>query len=178
MNPKPDRRTEARTLVILVLLCSAFFGFIVLPQLNRVRSMKQKSAPDFTLPVIHGGAGKSQIKLSELRGKAVLLDFWASWCAPCRQQIPTLARVAQKFEKELTVIGVNTGDERAKAEGFLETLGVRYPSVEDAGGHVANSYGVTTLPTLVLIDRQGRIKFVGTHVMSERELQAELAEVR
>ncbi|MDX2053807.1 MAG: TlpA disulfide reductase family protein [Polyangiaceae bacterium] len=171
----PKKRASFGSLVLLVVTVSAFFGFVALPQLDRARSLKQKLAPDFMLPVIYGGGEKSKLKLSDLRGRAVLLDFWASWCGPCREQMPAVNLIAQKYSKELVVVGINTGDEREKAVGLLQTLNLRYMSIEDEGGMVANSYGVATLPTLVIINREGVVKFFGTRVMTEQELAAELA---
>jgi cytochrome c biogenesis protein CcmG, thiol:disulfide interchange protein DsbE len=164
---------QAWVTVALVLGVSLLFGWIVLPQIRPGSGMAGKPAPDFTLEVISGGEPGSRIKLSDLRGKAVVLDFWASWCIPCKEQVPIIDGFARAYEgKDVVVVGVNTSDDRADALGFLKGRNLGYPSVLDADGRVAMAYGVRGLPTLLVLDRQGRITEVRTGVVPRRELEA------
>ncbi len=157
----------------LVLGVAAFFGAVVLPYAKPAKSaLVGGAAPDFALPVIHNGEPGNRMKLSDQRGKAVLVDFWASWCAPCRAQAPILDGVARRFgSSRVVVIGVNTNDDQGNALDFAKTANLSYTSLHDAGGVVATSFGVRELPTLVVVDREGRVVAVKTRVVREKELE-------
>ena len=126
-------------------------------------------APAFSLPVAAGpgAAAGQQVSLSELRGRVVLLDFWASWCAPCRQSVPILNGIHTRYvDRGVTVLGVNLERQMnrptlASAHG---ALGATFPSLQDTTGEVQDLFGVAELPTLVLIDRQGVVRHVGSGV--------------
>ena len=120
-----------------------------------------KPAPPFSLPRFDGGV----LRLEELRGKVVFLNFWASWCPPCRAEARMLEAAWQMYRKEGAVfVGVNIQDKEPDARAFLEEFGITYPNVIDQGSRVAIDYGVWGLPETFFIDREGRItyKHVGT----------------
>ncbi len=163
---------QAWLLIALVLGISAFFGLIIVPYIRPKPAVPKGAAPDFVLPVIVNGDPGSRIKLSDQKGKAVVLDFWASWCAPCRQQAPIIDAVARKNKgKDVLFVGVNTGDQRAAAVRFAQSRGLSYPAVYDPDGKVADAYNVQTLPTLVVINRSGDIIAVHHGVVSGHELE-------
>lgn len=167
---------QAMTLIGLVLLVSAFFGYTILPMLSPSKQRVGKTAPDFALPVIHGGEAGNRVKLSDLQGRAVLLDFWASWCVPCRQQAPIVDRIAQRYdENDVVVLGVNTGESQEVATEYAKKAGLGYTSVWDTG-RVAMEYGASVLPTIVVIDRKGRILTKQSGVTGERALREMLHE--
>ncbi len=159
----------------LVLAFSLFMGLFVLPYLGVKRAeaspLVGKPAPDFLLPYASPDErGKSQ-RLSDLQGQAVVLDFWASWCAPCRAQSPVLARVAKAFgPNELRVLGVGTSDERASITRFLANEPLGYASVFDDQDVASSLYHVRSLPTLVLVAKDGTVRAVATGFASEAEL--------
>jgi thiol-disulfide isomerase/thioredoxin len=155
-----------------LVVVSVMFGLIVLPRIGGRADRRGEIAPDFTLEVIHGGDPGNRIRLSELRGKVVLLDFWASWCVPCREQMPVVDRIAARYtDKGVVVVGVSTSDRRADAVAFLRSSSVSYPCVFDEGSRVGTAYDVRSLPGLVVIDRQGRVSAVRTRLVSEGELE-------
>ncbi len=113
------------------------------------------SAPGFTLKSLED----QEITLTSLKGKVVLLDFWATWCGPCREAIPHLAEIHKNYQdKGLVVIGMNVDKgEREVVRRFVKSMEIPYPILL-ASEEVVRSYGVTALPTTVLIDKDGKIR--------------------
>lgn len=158
------------TIVALVAL-SALFGMAILPRLFSDRKMVGKMAPDFALEVVGGPEG-NRIKLDALKGHAVLLDFWATWCEPCQVVAPILDRVSRKHrDKGLVVVGVNTSDQPGLAPLFAKKKGLSYPIVYDVDDEVARRYGVSNLPTLVAIGADGVIVEVRSGLEDENGIE-------
>ncbi len=117
-------------------------------------AVERRLAPDFHKQSLDG----AEIRLSDLRGKAVLLDFWASWCPPCREEAPALAQVYQDLqETDLEFIGVALDEDIGSALGHIQEFGLQYPNVWDSEGLLAISYGVARLPVKFFIDADGRV---------------------
>jgi cytochrome c biogenesis protein CcmG, thiol:disulfide interchange protein DsbE len=180
MSPQSTKTTlsEAKTGYLvagLVLAFSLFMGLFVLPYLGAKKAeaspLVGQPAPDFLLPYASPAEkGKTQ-RLSDLQGQAVVLDFWASWCGPCRAQSPVLARVAKAFGTEkLRVLGVGTSDDRASITRFLASEPLGYASVFDDQEVASSLYHVQGLPTLVLIAKDGTVRAVATGFADETEL--------
>jgi len=115
-----------------------------------------KPAPDFSLTLFDG----TVLRLEELRGKVVFLNFWASWCPPCRAEARML-EAAWRGHKDRGVVflGINIQDKEDAARKFLEEFGVTYPNGMDPGSKIAIDYGVWGLPETFIIDREGRITY-------------------
>jgi cytochrome c biogenesis protein CcmG/thiol:disulfide interchange protein DsbE len=115
---------------------------------------QHRPAPDFNLPLIDGG----QLRLSSYRGKVVLLDFWATWCVPCREETPHFVDLQQKYGGEgLQIIGVSMDDSTDPVRTFYQQFHINYPVVMGTAD-VGSAYGgVLGLPIAFLIDREGRI---------------------
>lgn len=177
--PKTEpRRDETKTgylVAALVLAFSLFMGLFVLPYLGAKKAegspLVGQPAPDFLLPYASPAeAGKSQ-RLSDLQGTVVVLDFWASWCAPCRAQTPVLERVAKSFgPSQVRVLGVGTSDDRASIERFLQRSSHAYPSVFDDQDVASELYHVRSLPTLVVLAKDGTVRAVSLGFTNESEL--------
>jgi len=160
---------------VLVLLASALFGYLILPQLSRhvgsTGKLVGSPAPEFSLPILHGGDPQSRISLKALAGNVVVLDFWASWCKPCVAQARILSQLAPRHASEnVLFVGVNTGDNPDRAQAFASAHQLPYPSVFDAG-EVADAYGAQSLPTLVVIDPAGNVAGVNAGVLSAGEIE-------
>jgi len=117
----------------------------------------QGKAPNFTLK---SNSGKN-IKLSELRGQVVLLNFWASWCGPCRQEMPLLEKLQQRYSAlGFTVLGVNVEEDSSKAKTLLKDIPVSFPILFDTQNTVSEQYKVSAMPSTVMIDRNGNMRYL------------------
>jgi len=178
MRPMAATQSQRTSwLPALVLLGAAVFGYAVLPQVSRRVSASAQMigapAPDFSLPVFHGGDAGSRMRLSALQGNVVILDFWASWCKPCQAQARILSELASRHAGgNVLFVGINTSDNPERAQTFAESHQLPYPSVLDEGEVVANAYGASSLPTLVVIDAAGRVSDVSMGVLSAAEIEA------
>ncbi len=121
--------------------------------------------------VAAGGAARAAgLDLGPYRGKVVYLDFWASWCGPCRESFPWLSALAREFGSgDLVVIGVNVDKDRQRAQRFLEDTPAGFPIVYDPDGQLAAAYKITGMPSAVLIDRQGRVRFQHVGFSTKKE---------
>jgi len=118
---------------------------------------KKIKAPDFTLKSRDG----VNVRLSDLRGQVVLLNFWASWCGPCRQEMPVLDQLQKKYGKlGFSVLGVNLDAKSSKAIKYLKDTPVNFTVLYDPEGKVSEQYGVQAMPSTVIIDRDGNVRFL------------------
>ncbi len=128
-------------------------------------------APDFRLATLDG----SSLALSDHRGRYVLLNFWATWCPPCRAELPDLVRFYQDHaDRGFTLIGVNEQEPPAVVADFLRAQGLAFPVVLDADGALLDRYGVQGMPSSFLVDPQGRVVRAWTGMIDRRTLEAAL----
>jgi peroxiredoxin len=115
------------------------------------------SAPDFTLKTLAGG----NMRLQEQRGQVVLVNFWATWCGPCRKEMPHLNRIADKYKSSgLVLLGVNVDDDVGNASAVAAKLGVKFPVLLDTDKKVSRLYDLNSMPSTMVIDRSGKVRFV------------------
>jgi peroxiredoxin len=116
-----------------------------------------QAAPDFTLKSTSG----KNLRLRELRGEVVLINFWATWCGPCRQEMPLLNKLYTQYRPAgFVLLGVNIDDDPAAARDMAGKLGVGFPVLFDADKRVSRQYDVDMMPATLLVDRSGTIRYV------------------
>jgi peroxiredoxin len=116
-----------------------------------------QAAPDFALPAREGG----DVRLSELKGQVVMINFWATWCGPCRQEMPLLQQLQAKYEPlGFTLLGVNVENDSAAAQAWLQGMPVSFPILFDRKNEVAERFGVEGMPSTVFVDRAGNVRYV------------------
>jgi cytochrome c biogenesis protein CcmG, thiol:disulfide interchange protein DsbE len=116
---------------------------------------KRPAAPELRLPRL---GGTQPVSLSAWRGKVVVLNYWASWCPPCRDESPLLERWQKKIASQGgTVVGVDALDVTSDARAFMRRNGLDYPMLRDGDGHTQQRFGITGYPETFVIDRRGRI---------------------
>jgi cytochrome c biogenesis protein CcmG/thiol:disulfide interchange protein DsbE len=173
------RRALQAAAVGLVVLLLAILGWQVFTKeegrglSDAVAAGEEPLAPDFELPRLDG---QGSIRLSELRGKVVVLNFWASWCEPCKEESPRLQAAYERWRDEgVVVLGIDAQDFRTDANRFIERYDLTYPNVHDGEGSTLGRFGVTGFPETWFVDRQGRL--VGAHVqgpVSDEQLEANI----
>jgi thiol-disulfide isomerase/thioredoxin len=150
----------------------------------QLKDAKYNKASDFTLLDLNSG---KQVKLSDYQGKAVLIDFWASWCGPCRQSMPEYNALRNKLQqnddtKDFEVLAINVDVTSEEAMHFLKRYPVDFPVLEERSGDSQRAYNLLSLPTSFLIDPDGYIRFAhqgfnpGFIEYLEKEVKAMLAE--
>ena len=126
-------------------------------------------APDRTLPVV--GEDATKRSLASYRGKVVVLNIWASWCIPCREEAPILQRTHERISSRGgTVLGVTYRDIEGRSLKFIREFHITYPSLRDAEGKLTHSYGASAVPETFVIDREGRVVALSRGTVTQRWL--------
>ncbi|MCL2448027.1 MAG: TlpA family protein disulfide reductase [Polyangiaceae bacterium] len=162
----------------VALVAALFAGVALLPRLLRApdAALVDHEAPDFQLAVVAnpkpGASDGARLRLSDLRGDAVVLDFWATWCSPCRAEAPVIESFSRRWrDRGVTVVGVDTDRFGEGDPGtFARDHGLTYAIVRDLAGEASRRYRVEGLPTLVVVSRTGRVVAVRTGLTDGAEL--------
>ncbi len=119
--------------------------------------MEGQVAPDFALKSTTG----QNLRLSEYRGEVVMINFWATWCGPCRQEMPLLDELYGRYQRVgFNLLGVNIDDDSSRALRMVEELGIHFPVLFDERKEVSRLYNVEAMPATILVDREGYIRHV------------------
>ncbi len=148
---------KTRLMRFSLTIASLIALLVIASTLYAASSLLGKTAPDFTL---RSNAGDNK-KLSELRGKVVMLNFWATWCGPCRQEIPKLTELKSLHDEyDFELLGINIDEDRAKALRLAKKLSVNFPILFDETKQVSKNYSIDAMPMTILIDRDGTVRYV------------------
>ncbi len=153
--------TRKSAIAITVLVTAGFLGLLLWGMLNQEPitglsgvTMVNQPAPDFSLTTFDGGT----ISLANLRGKPVVINFWASWCPPCRIEAPLIERTWRVYrDRGLIFLGINIQDRKEDALDYMREFDITYPNGPDPTGEIAIDYGVSGLPVTFFIDRKGEV---------------------
>jgi len=178
-RPRDDDGGVLYPIGVAILVFVLILGFAWLPRVFRAHEPESvgKPAPEFSLPVLAQGAAikapdAANLASKDFAGKAVVLDFWASWCGPCKAEMPIIDSVARRYaSKDVMVVGVNTSDDEDNARAFLAGRALAFPAVSDGQNEVANKFGVVNLPTLVVISKSGKVSAMRVGVTDASELE-------
>ena len=175
--PEPVEMTQATTTASLALnpdLPDSLFVFTPPPGSTQTADW---TLPGIVKPDVEGKPAPELKGGPPTKGKVVLLDFWTSWCAPCRQELPVLEKLHKEFRaKGLVVVGMNVGEDKETMSKYLAKAGLTYPNLQlAADGELLKSLSVNAFPTLILIDRTGKVALYEVGAKGEPALRAALA---
>ena len=173
LSQKGSRRI-GQPLVVFAALAVVFVSLAYGLTAKGPGPLQEGPAPDFTLQLFDG----SQLSLSDLRGQVVVLNFWASWCPPCRDEAPILEATWQRYrEQGVTIVGVDHQDTEAPALAFIEEFGITYPNGPDPRSRIAKAYGIQGVPETFVITHEGEIAKVFIGSPAEDQLTVVLEEL-
>ena len=153
----------------------ALVGLLVFGLVNKGSSRLAvgEAAPTEPLPRLEGGGTES---LADYRGRWVLVNFWASWCDPCREEAPALERFQRQYGGPgFTVLGIDSQDLSSDGRGFAREYGLSYPQLHDGDGDTADDYGTTGVPENFLVDPAGKVRLIVLGPISEEYLREQVA---
>ncbi len=130
-------------------------------------------APDFALKTLDG----KSISLNAYRGTPVVLNFWATWCGPCQNELPALQATAERYADDVLVLGIDQGESADLVQKYVDQLGLTFPIPMDADNAVANRYNVTGMPTTFFIDSDGIIRHFWMGEMNRITLAEGIAKI-
>jgi cytochrome c biogenesis protein CcmG/thiol:disulfide interchange protein DsbE len=155
-----------------------FVGILALALFRTNQSQPTSGpAPDFTLTLFDGypgNAGKNPVTLSDLKGKPVVVNFWASWCVPCAQEAADLQATYEKYKDKVVFLGVDWTDIEGDARNYLQRFGITYANGPDLGTKIGPRYHITGVPETYVIDQNGNVQFTKISPLTVAELSAVL----
>ena len=135
----------------------SLLGGLVMLSTDVSAGLEHSAAPDFTLKSTDG----RNFRLSEYRGDVVLINFWASWCGPCRQEMPLLSDMHERYKSlGFTVLGINVEEDSSDARRLLGKMPVSFPVLLDNTSSVSKKYDVAAMPSTVIVDRDGNMRYL------------------
>ena len=159
---------ERTKLLLAILLVVAAFAFVftsVRPAMvadettpGLLSTEQVKPAPDFTLP--DAATGKPYHLQAKAQARPVVLDFWATWCGPCREELPHLVTLSKRYAGRVDFRGINSSDAPPRVVAFTKANGISFPTLSDAGHQAAAAYGANAIPLLIVVDTHGKVRSV------------------
>ncbi|TCP31690.1 peroxiredoxin [Scopulibacillus darangshiensis] len=170
------KRLIIRTLIILILVAAV--GFTIYQIFNKKHVVEiGDTAPDFILTDVHG----KKVHLKDFRGKAVVLNFWATWCDPCKREMPYINKVYEKTknQKDVVILAVNIKESKFAVENFLNRYHIKFPVLMDKKGDVMDAYNIVPIPTTFFIDKDGKVVDKVTETMPSADyLQKKIEKIK
>lgn len=171
-----NRRTRfwVRRLLMLAMLVLIGFALFQTGGTDEGEAVEAgQTAPDFELTTLDG----KSIRLSELRGKGVLINFWASWCKPCRDEMPAIQQVYDRYkDKGLEVLAVNIAETEVTVDGFVRHLDLAFPILLDSNREVTRLYGIGSIPSSIFVSPDGKVVRKVSGQMSEGQIESMVLE--
>jgi thiol-disulfide isomerase/thioredoxin len=165
----------AAGLLVLTGLDPSWLPFRIggIPKANPAIPEINAPAPDFSLESLSG----KTVSLSDFKGKLVLINYWATWCIPCKVEMPLLQRYADQYQDDLVVLAVNDGEPVEKVKPFVQGLNLTLPVLLDPNETVTQQYRIRGFPTTMFVDQDGKIRYQHIGILNEEELKGYLAEL-
>jgi cytochrome c biogenesis protein CcmG/thiol:disulfide interchange protein DsbE len=190
-NAPASKNRRKRSIIIFVVVSLLNVGLLALlwsqlltpaqnspsSQATSVDPLVGHPAPAFTLAALNTPTGHTTLSLNALKGKAIVLNVWASWCVPCNQEAPMLQATWKQMSaqgKNVVFLGIDFQDSNSDALTFLRKYGIRYPNVLDVSGSVSIDYGVTQVPETIFIDSKGTVVSTVRQELTAQALQSNL----
>ena len=172
---KKIKRSITRGIILAVLMLA--IGYTVYASVTKdkveVLAVGDK-APDFELVDLDGNAHR----LSDYRGEGVVLNFWGTWCPPCKKEFPAIERQYKSFENQgVNVLAINIAQSNLEVQNYMDEMGLTFPVVIDKTRSVMTTYNVTTLPATILVDENGVITKIITGEMTESQIVAHMESI-
>lgn len=173
-EPQPEVRRRGLSLGSIVLLGAIIIAAAIVGLALARQKMTQPTAgpaPDFTVTTFDG----QEIALSQLRGQVVVVNFWASWCIPCKDEAPVLQAAWERYrDRGVLLLGIAYVDTESASLAFMEEFGITYPNAPDTGTRVSEAYHITGVPETFIIDQNGQIAEFFYAQVTEQQLAATL----
>jgi cytochrome c biogenesis protein CcmG/thiol:disulfide interchange protein DsbE len=171
-----SRRNRSRQFGVLAILGLVVVVLAAAGQQGQEASASRPNAPAPAFDVARLDQPGERLRLADYRGKPVLVNFWASWCVPCRQEMPELQAMRDRYGGRLEVVGINMWDTPTDAKALLVELGVTYPQAIDSDSTIVADFGIDTVPSTAFITADGRFAAVASGKPSPAELQEMVTE--
>jgi len=163
-----------------VVTAAVFVAFYAWMTRGTVSPFMGQQAPAFSLAVAAGGGsdGPTRVNLSEMQEEVVVLEFWASWCGACKRATPVLNDLSREFgDERVAFYAVNVEPiDRQRLQAAHAAFGTEFPTLHDRSGQVQRRYAIKTLPTVIVVDRSGTVRWASTGVPSKMRLRSAISE--
>lgn len=179
-NKKSKKRNRLifRTAILAVMLVAVIFALVNNLQQDNYIYRAGDQAPDFTLQQVNEYNDLEYIQLSELQGKGVMLNFWGTWCEPCKDEMPYMEELYPKYQDEIEIVAVSLDATELVIHRFIDDFGLTFPIPHDVSGEVKDLYKIGPIPTTFFIDPEGEIVDVVEGALSLESLEGHLQNIR